>query len=85
MTSAQPVSIRGDLIRLGQFLKLADSVDQGSDVKGLLATDAVRVNGDLETRRGRQLRPGDIVAVGNTSYEVTTAAALEVPDWGDQD
>jgi ribosome-associated protein len=50
-------------IRLGQFLKLADLVDAGSDVKPLLADGDVRVNGEVETRRGRQLAPGDVVAV----------------------
>ncbi len=53
----------GEPIRLGQFLKLADLVELGSDVKSLLAAGAVKVNGEVETRRGRQLSPGDVVAV----------------------
>ncbi|CAA9350212.1 MAG: Uncharacterized protein YbcJ [uncultured Nocardioidaceae bacterium] len=57
------VPIRDDSIRLGQFLKLADLVDTGSDVKPLLADGDVRVNGDVEVRRGRQLVPGDVVSV----------------------
>ncbi|MCM3924888.1 RNA-binding S4 domain-containing protein [Frankia sp. AiPs1] len=57
------VSIQGDAIRLGQFLKLADIVGVGSDVKGLLSGGMVRVNGEVETRRGRQLVPGDEVVV----------------------
>jgi ribosome-associated protein len=48
-------------IRLGQFLKLADLVDTGADAKGLLARGLVRVNGEVETRRGRQLAAGDVV------------------------
>ncbi len=64
------VAIRGELIRLGQFLKLTDAVDQGSDVKGLLGAELVTVNGEVETRRGRQLRAGDHVVVGHTSYRV---------------
>lgn len=56
------VSISGDSIRLGQLLKLADAVDQGSDVKELLATGTVTVNGEVETRRGRQLVRGDEVS-----------------------
>jgi ribosome-associated protein len=67
------VGVRGDMIRLGQFLKLADAVDQGSDVKALLATKAVVVNGHIETRRGAKLCPGDVVVVGPTSYVVTAA------------
>jgi len=56
------VSIVGDSIRLGQLLKLADAVDAGSDVKQLLATGEVTVNGEAETRRGRQLVRGDEVS-----------------------
>lgn len=50
-------------IRLGQFLKLADAVELGSDVKLLLGEGSVTVNGEVETRRGRQLAPGDVVSV----------------------
>lgn len=57
------VSIREDVIRLGQFLKLADLVDTGADAKGLLADGRVRVNGEPELRRGRQLVRGDVVQV----------------------
>ena len=50
-------------IRLGQFLKLADLVETGSQARPLLESGAVRVNGETETRRGRQLRRGDVVEV----------------------
>ena len=53
--------LQDESIRLGQFLKLADLVDTGADAKGLLAQGLVRVNGDVETRRGRQLVAGDVV------------------------
>ncbi|HEY2879154.1 MAG TPA: RNA-binding S4 domain-containing protein [Nocardioides sp.] len=53
--------VRDESIRLGQFLKLADMVDTGADAKGLIAQGLVRVNGDVETRRGRQLLSGDVV------------------------
>ncbi|OFB44203.1 RNA-binding protein [Frankia sp. CcI156] len=64
------MSIRGDGIRLGQFLKLADVVEAGSEVKELLAGGMVRVNGEVETRRGRQLAPGDEVAVAGEALRV---------------
>lgn len=57
------VEVREDGIRLGQLLKLADFVDAGSDVRPLLAEGVVTVGGRLETRRGRQLKKGDVVAV----------------------
>jgi ribosome-associated protein len=64
------VTIRDESIRLGQFLKLANAVDQGSDVKDLLATGEVRVNREVETRRGRRLQPGDEVDLADATYRV---------------
>ena len=58
------IPIRGEMIRLGQLLKLAGIVDSGSEVKALLATERVLVNNQPEARRGRQLHPGDTVRVG---------------------
>ncbi|MEV4640959.1 RNA-binding S4 domain-containing protein [Actinoplanes sp. NPDC049548] len=57
------VAIGGDMIRLGQFLKLADLIDTGGEAKVLIAVGDVTVNGEVDTRRGRQLFPGDVVAV----------------------
>jgi ribosome-associated protein len=61
-------------IRLGQFLKLADLVDTGADAKGLLAQGLVRVNGDVETRRGRQLVDGDVVELAGRRVVVSTGS-----------
>ncbi len=68
------VPIRDASIRLGQFLKLANAVDQGSDVKVLLATGEVWVNGGVETRRGRRLQPGDEVDLADATYRVSGPA-----------
>ncbi|MDR7279582.1 RNA-binding S4 domain-containing protein [Catenuloplanes atrovinosus] len=59
------VTINTDMIRLGQFLKLADVIEAGSDVKYLLGSEDVTVNGEPEDRRGRQLFKGDVVTVGD--------------------
>jgi ribosome-associated protein len=64
------VTIATDVIRLGQFLKLAGMVDVGSDVKALLADGEVEVNGLPEARRGRQLVRGDVVALGGVEVRV---------------
>ena len=64
------VSDSGEPIRLGQFLKLADLVELGSDVKLLLGEGSVEVNGEVETRRGRQLRAGDVVTVRGEQLRV---------------
>jgi ribosome-associated protein len=57
------VSIGGDMIRLGQFLKLADLIETGGEAKILIASGDVTVNGEVDLRRGRQLQPGDVVRV----------------------
>jgi ribosome-associated protein len=59
----QEIEIRGDTIRLGQLLKLAGLAGSGADAKALLLDHAVSVNGEPETRRGRQLERGDVVSV----------------------
>ena len=68
--AAMVIEIRDDGIRLGQFLKLANLIDSGSDVKPLLASGAVTVNSQIEVRRGRQLVRGDLVALGSVTYRV---------------
>jgi ribosome-associated protein len=68
------VQIEGRTIRLGQLLKLAGLIDSGSAVKALLATQPVSVNGEPESRRGRQLHPGDRVRVGEHVLVLVGAA-----------
>jgi ribosome-associated protein len=68
------VRLRDVSIRLGQFLKLADLVDTGADAKGLLARGLVRVNGNVETRRGRQLVSGDVVECAGRRVVVASDA-----------
>ena len=68
--SGLDVAIRGDMIRLGQLLKLADVVDSGGEAKALLAAGEVSVNGEREQRRGRQLRDGDVVSVAGRRLRV---------------
>jgi ribosome-associated protein len=70
MEYMREVTITTGSIRLGQFLKLADVVDVGSDVKALLEDGEVRVNGAEEVRRGRQLVPGDVVTVAGVDLRV---------------
>jgi ribosome-associated protein len=64
------VTIRDDGIRLGQFLKLADLVGDGSEARQVLAAGQVTVNGEDEARRGRQLVRGDVVTLGGVSARV---------------
>ena len=69
MTNSDPVdvSIGGEVIRLGQFLKFSGLIDSGGDAKEVVIDGFVRVNGEVDRRRGRQLRDGDLVTfVGRT-------------------
>jgi len=64
------IPIRGDTIRLGQLLKLAGIADSGGEARALVERGVVRVNGEVETRRGRQLHPGDEIAAEGNSVRV---------------
>lgn len=57
------VAIQTDYIKLDQFLKLSGAIDTGGQAKAILADNAVKVNGELELRRGRKLYANDVVSV----------------------
>ncbi len=67
----QLVMIRDASIRLGQLLKLAGLADDGAVAKAMLDDGLVQVDGEPEGRRGRQIRPGDVVTV-DVDGDVTT-------------
>lgn len=64
------VGIRTETIALGQFLKFAGIVDEGGEAKRLIQAGEVQVNGETEIRRGRKLRPGDVVSFQGESCAV---------------
>jgi len=66
------IAIRGETIRLGQLLKVANLVGTGGEAKILIQAGEVKVNGCVEQRRGRQLRAGDTVETGGQSVRVTS-------------
>ena len=73
MTDSAPIEdvpIGGDMIRLGQFLKFAGLLDSGGDVKEAIVDGAVTVNGEVDRRRGRQLKVGDVVTFEGHSVRV---------------
>lgn len=63
-------AIRGEMIRLGQLLKASGLAGTGADAKALLEQGLVTVNGEAETRRGRQLHRGDVVAIADQQVRV---------------
>ena len=69
----QLIEISGEMIRLGQLLKLAGAASGGAEAKALIADGQVTVNGERELRRGRQLHPGDVVRVGGDDLRIVAA------------
>ncbi|WP_214762683.1 S4 domain-containing protein YaaA [Exiguobacterium sp. s146] len=57
------VSITTEYVTLGQFLKLADIISSGGQAKFFLEDIQVKVNGEVDQRRGRKLRDGDKIEV----------------------
>ncbi|NKY19674.1 RNA-binding S4 domain-containing protein [Tsukamurella spumae] len=70
VNDAIDVAISDETIRLGQFLKLAGLIDSGAEAKGVITDGEVTVNGEVDTRRGRQLAVGDVVEVFGRSARV---------------
>lgn len=80
MTSAEPVHIRDESIRLGQLLKLAGLVEDGAMARTVIADGEVTVDGEPELRRGAQVRAGSIVAFAGQQIEVVTGEPeIDVP------
>jgi ribosome-associated protein len=71
MAVSREIPIREETIRLGQLLKLAGLADSGAEARELVQEGAARVNGEVETRRGRQLHRGDVVDVAGEAVRVT--------------
>ncbi len=71
---SREIPIRGEMIRLGQLLKLAGLIGGGGDAKAFLAEEAVLVNGEPDNRRGRQLHPGDVVETAGEELRLTAEA-----------
>ena len=70
----QQIAVRDEVIRLGQFLKLAGVVETGGEAKARIQEGEAKVNGEVDTRRGRQLVPGDLVEFAGEVLEVVVKA-----------
>ena len=63
----QVIKLREDFIKLGQALKAAGLVESGVDAKFVIQDGLVKVNGSIETQRGKKLVAGDVIEFdGNT-------------------
>ena len=64
------ITINTEYITLGQFLKLADIIESGGEAKFFLAQNEVKIDGEIDNRRGRKLRGGEIVEILGQKYEI---------------
>jgi ribosome-associated protein len=64
------VPIRDESIRLGQLLKLAGVVDDGSMARMVIENGEITVDGEVWSRRGKQVRPGMVVQYAGQSIRV---------------
>ena len=64
------ISIYSEFITLGQFLKLADIIQTGGEAKSFLAEHEIIIDGQVDNRRGRKLRGGEIIEVLGRKYEI---------------
>lgn len=71
-STPEELPIRDEMIRLGQALKLGSLVEDGAMARAVVEDGAVQVNDEVETRRGRQLHDGDVIAFDGASLVIRT-------------
>jgi len=64
------IKIKDEFIKLGQAMKLAGLVDSGIDAKEVIQAGNVSVNGEVDTRRGRKLYPGDVFSYDGSEVKI---------------
>ncbi|MDO4912797.1 MAG: S4 domain-containing protein YaaA [Lactobacillus sp.] len=69
MSQIKIFKIDGEYITLSQFLKEESIIASGGQAKFYLSENPVKLNGELEARRGKKLHPGDKLEVDNELYE----------------
>lgn len=65
------IKLKEEYIKLGQALKAAGFVESGVDAKFAVQDGLVKVNGQVETQRGKKLVEGDIVEYDGNSIKIT--------------
>ena len=60
--------IKTEYITLGQLLKIEDIVGSGGEVKLVIDSLNIKVNGEKDNRRGRKLYPNDVVIINGKKY-----------------
>ncbi|MDO4649328.1 MAG: RNA-binding S4 domain-containing protein [Eubacteriales bacterium] len=65
------ITIRDEFIKLGQAMKLAGLVDDGVQAKYVITDGQVKVNGEVDLRRGRKLYENDVFSYNGQEVKVT--------------
>ena len=66
----EEIRIRDEFIKLGKLLKLADLVQDGVEAKYVITDGLVKVNGEMDDRRGRKVYEGDVVSYDGKEIKV---------------
>jgi S4 domain protein YaaA len=64
------ISITSEYIKLDQLLKYAEVTSSGGESKLMIQNGEIKVNGEVETRRGKKIFPGDTVEVSGEKIEI---------------
>ncbi|WP_317635840.1 S4 domain-containing protein YaaA [Xylocopilactobacillus apicola] len=71
--NVEQVKLKSEFMKLQDLLKIVGIIGTGGAAKGFLSEYEVLVNNERETRRGRKLRPGDIVSFGNNDFQLVAS------------
>ena len=67
---SEKIKLETEFITLGQLLKDTGIIATGGQAKWFLRENSVLLNGSPEDRRGKKLRAGDVVVVGDQTFEI---------------
>ena len=64
------IEIRTEFIKLDQFLKYCGEAENGAHAKDMILEGMIKVNGEVEMRRGKKLYKGDKIEVSEKEFEI---------------
>lgn len=66
----EKIKIDTEFIKLDQFLKMVNIAPSGGQAKIMILSEDVKVNGVIETQRGKKLRSKDTIEVQNKKFQI---------------
>ena len=73
--SEREVAVRGEYVELCDLLKVENLTQSGGEAKAVIADGQVLVNGEVETRKRRKLRPGDVATFNGQTLRLVSGGA----------